>query len=148
MQSIIANPADGARLRVVGDVMRVLATTEQTGGAYEIFEMEASEGSGPAPHAHPWSEAYFVLEGEADVYIDGVHLSASAGSFFQIPAGTLHTHRIRSKNARLVVLTSPAGASEFFNEVDAQTGGSCEDMDKVIGIAVKHGFSVPSPSRA
>ena len=46
MQSIIANPADGARLRVVGDVMRVLATAEQTGGAYEIFEMEAPEGSG------------------------------------------------------------------------------------------------------
>lgn len=148
MQSIIANPADGARLRVVGEVMRVLATTEQTGGAYEIFEMHAPEGSGSPPHAHPWSEAYFMLEGEADVYIDGAHMTASAGSFFQIPAGTTHTHRIRSKNARLVVITSPAGASRFFSELDAETAGSCEDMDKVIGIAVKHGFSVPSPASA
>src|SRR5688500_8742759 len=148
MQSIIANPTDGARFRVVGDVMRVLATTEQTGGAYEIFEMEAPEGSGAPPHAHPWSEAYFVLEGEADVYIEGTHTIAGAGSFFQIPAGTTHTHRIRSKSARLVVITSPAGASQFFSELDAETAGSCEDMDKVVGIALKHGFSIPSPVSA
>ena len=148
MQSIIANPADGARLRVVGDVMRVLATTEQTGGAYEIFEMQAPEGSGPPPHAHPWTEAYFMLEGEADVYIDGAHMTAGAGSFFQIPAGVTHTHRILSQNARLVVITSPAGASHFFGELDAETAGSCEDMDKVVGIAIKHGFSIPSPASA
>jgi len=148
MQSIIANPADGARLRVVGDVMRVLATAEQTGGAYEIFEMEAPEGSGPPPHAHPWSEAYLVLEGEAEVYIDGVHSIAGPGCFFQIPPRVTHTHRVRSKSARFFVVTSPAGALRFMAEVDAETAGSCEDMDKVIGIAVKHGFSVPSPASA
>jgi len=143
MHSIIASPTDGARRNVTGDIMRVLATTEQTGGAYEIFVMEALEGSGPPPHAHPWSEAYFVLEGEADVFLDGKHLTAVAGCFLQIPAGTVHTHRIRSKSAKFVVVTSPRGASHFFDEVDAET-----DFDKVVGIAIKHGFTVPSPADA
>jgi quercetin dioxygenase-like cupin family protein len=142
MSSIIANPTDGARLRVVGDVVRVLASSEQTGGAYEIFELEGPEGSGPPAHAHPWVEAYVVTEGEADVYIEGEKLKATPGCFFHIPAGTTHGYRIRSKTAKFVVVTSPGGATDFFHEIDAETGGSCEDMGKVMAVAVKHGFTV------
>jgi quercetin dioxygenase-like cupin family protein len=142
MPSIIANPADGARLRVVGDVVRVLASSAQTGGAYEIFELEGPEGSGPPPHAHPWVEAYVVTEGEADVYIEGTKLSATPGCFFHIPAGTTHGYRIRSQSAKFVVITSPAGASDFFHEIDAETAGSCEDMGKIMAVAMKHGFTV------
>lgn len=143
MHSIIAGPADGARLQVTGDTMRVLATAEQTGDQYEMFIMEATEGSGPPPHAHPWSEAYFVIEGEAEIFLDGKHLHATPGCFLQIPAGTFHTHRVKSKTARFVVVTSPKGALGFMREVDAVT-----DMEKVVGCALKHGFTVPSPPNA
>ena len=142
MPSIIANPSEGTRLRVVGDVVRVLASTSQTGGAYEIFELEGPEGSGPPPHAHPWSEAYVVTEGEADVFIEGKKLSAAPGCFIHIPAGTTHGYRIRSKSAKFVVITSPAGATDFFTEIDAETGGSCDDMAKIVAVAKKHGFTV------
>lgn len=144
MQSIVATPADGTRLRVVGDVVRVLATGAETGGAYEIFELEGPEGSGPPPHAHPWTEAYVVVEGEAEVYLNGAHLVAQPGSFYLIPAGTTHAYRIKSKSAKFVVITSPAGASDFFTELDAETGGSCEDMGKIVAVAMRHGFHVPS----
>lgn len=137
MQSIIANPTDGARLRVVGDVVRVLASSEQTGGAYEIFELEGPEGSGPPPHIHPWSEAYVVTEGEADVYIEGEKRRAVPGCFVHIPAGTKHGYRIRSKTAKFVVITSPGGAADFFHDVDA-----CEDMGQVLAVAFRHGFTV------
>ena len=146
MHSIIAHPADGTRLRVVGDLVRVLATGAETGGAYEIFELEGPEGSGPPPHAHPWAEAYLVIDGEAEVYLDGTHSEARAGSFYHIPAGTTHAYRIKSKSAKFVVITSPAGASEFFTELDAETGGSCEDMGKIVAVAVRHGFRVPAAS--
>lgn len=142
MQSIIASPTDGARLRVVGDVVRVLASATETGGAFEVFELEGPEGSGPPAHAHPWSEAYVVVEGEADVYLDGRKNRATAGCFFHIPAGTKHGYRIRSKSAKFIVITSPGGARDFFIELDAETGGSCEDMARVTAVAVKHGFVV------
>jgi len=142
MHSIIASPTDGARLNVTGDIMRVLATTEQTGGAYEIFVMDAVEGSGPPPHAHPWSEAYFVLEGEADVYLDGRHLTAVPGCFVQVPAGTLHAHRVRTKSARFMVVTTPC-AIQFPHKANLEP-----DFDKVLGIAIQHGFTVPSPASA
>ena len=110
--------------------------------------MEGPQGSGPPPHTHPWAEAYVVVEGEADVYMHGAHTTARPGSFFHIPAGTMHAYRIMSKTAKFVVITSPAGASHFFSELDAETAGSCEDMDKVMTVALRHGFTVPSPARA
>lgn len=142
MESIIVNPADGTRLRVVGDTVRVLAAASQTGGSYEVFELEGPEGSGPPPHAHPWSESYLVLEGEAEVFIEDQHLEATPGCFFQIPAGITHGYRIKSASAKFVVITSPSGASGFFTELDAETGGSCEDMGKIVAVAMKHGFRV------
>lgn len=143
MDSIIAGPTDGMRLLVTGDSMRFLATAAQTGNRYEMFLMEAVEGSGPPPHAHPWSEAYFVLEGETEIFLDGQHHIAVPGCFLQIPAGTFHTHRVKSKTARFVVVTSPEGASEFMKEVDAET-----NYDKIVASALKHGFTVPSPPTA
>ena len=145
MQQVIVNAEDGARLRVVGDVIRVLASASQTGGGYEIFEMEAPEGSGPPPHAHPWAEAYVVIDGTAEVTIEGAKLPATPGCFFHIPAGTIHGYRITSPRAKFVVITSPAGASGFFTELDAETAGSCEDMGKVVAVALKHGFTLPPP---
>jgi quercetin dioxygenase-like cupin family protein len=142
MQSIIASPTDGTRLRVVGDVIRMLASAQHTGGAYEVFELEGPEGSGPGPHAHPWSEAYLVMEGEADVYVESAKQRLTPGSFVHIPAGTTHGYRIRSKSAKFFVITSPGGASGFFAEIDAETAGSCEDMGKVLAVAAKHGFTV------
>jgi quercetin dioxygenase-like cupin family protein len=143
MHSIHVQPTEGARFHVTGDLMRVLASAEQTGDAYEMFVMEAVQGSGPPPHAHPWSEAYLVLEGEAEVFVDGAHSIASTGCFFQIPAGTVHAHRVRSKSAKFVVVTSPRGARNFFEEAHDET-----DFEKVVGIAIKHGFTVPSPAGA
>jgi len=142
MQSIITRPTEGARLHVVGDTVRVLASAQETGGGYEIFELEGPEGSGPPPHAHPWSEAYVMIEGEADIFIEGSRQEARPGSFFHIPAGLNHGYRIRSQSAKFVVITSPAGASSFFTEIDAETGGSCEDMGKIMAVAMKHGFRV------
>ena len=142
MDSIIATPASGARLRVVGETLRVLTTSAETGGAYEMFEMEATRDSGPPPHTHPWSEAYVVTEGEADVWIGGEHVDARPGCFIQIPAGTKHHYKIRSDVAKFVVVTTPSGASHFFSDMDAETGGSCEDMQKVVGVAMKHGLTV------
>jgi len=145
MQSIIIDPAGGARLRVAGDVVRVLASAAQTGGGYEIFELEGPEGSGPPLHAHPWTEAYVVIDGEAEVFVGGATLPATPGSFFQIPAGAMHSYRIKSPTAKFVVITSPGGASGFFHDIDAETAGSCDDMGKVLAVAMRHGFAVPPP---
>lgn len=137
-RELFIGSADGARRQVVGDTMRVLASSSDTGGSFEVFEMTGPRDSGPPPHAHPWSESYSLIEGTVDVFIGDKTFSGAPGCFIQIPAGTFHSYRITSDVAKVIVVTSPAGAADFFNDVDSET-----DMEKVAGIALRHGFTLP-----
>ena len=138
VRQLVIGSEEGARHRVVGDSMRVLATAADTGGAFEVFEMTGPRDSGQPPHAHPWTESYSVLEGTIDVQIGDETITGVPGCFLQIPAGTIHAYKITSAVARALVVSSPSGACEFFREVDSET-----DMNKIIGIAIKHGISLP-----
>jgi quercetin dioxygenase-like cupin family protein len=135
----IVGANEGPVYRVVGDEVRMLAS----GDAYEVFELRGPANSGPPPHMHPWNEAYFVIDGEVDVLVGGHATRATAGSFVSIPAGTVHCYRILSSGAKFLVLTSPSGASAFFEEMDRETGGSCDDMAAVVRVANKHCVTTP-----
>jgi quercetin dioxygenase-like cupin family protein len=137
-RELFIGAADGARHLVVGDTMRVLAKAGDTGGAFEVFEMTGPRDSGPPQHAHPWTESYSVIEGTVDVLVGDKTFAGSPGCFFQIPGGTFHSYRITSDIARVIIVTSPSGASEFFSEIDRET-----DFERIAGIALKHGFTLP-----
>lgn len=145
MRPILATSDHGPRLRIVGNTVRVLAAANETGGAYEIFENTGPRDTGLPAHAHPWSESYVIAEGEVDVMVGKETMRATPGAFIHIPAGTFHGHRIVSPFARFTVITSPAGASDFFHELDAETEGSDADMKKIVAVATKHGLTVPPP---
>ena len=144
---IFAGSGEGEVLRVVEDEVRVLAAGRDTGGAYEIFELSGPRESGPPPHAHPWSEAYVLLEGEVEVTFGDRKLNATPGCFVNIPAGMTHAYRVLSEGARFVVVTSPAGAGEFFAELDREAGGS-KDLENILKVALRHGLTVPLPPPA
>jgi quercetin dioxygenase-like cupin family protein len=145
MRPILAPADHGPRLRVVGDTIRVLATAADTGGRFEAFEATGPRDSGPTPHAHPWSESYFIAEGEVDVIVGEERMRATPGSFINIPAGTFHGYRIASLFARFTVITTSEGASAFFHDLDAETEGSVADMEKILEVATRHGVTVPPP---
>lgn len=145
---ILAGSDEGPVYRVVGDTVRVLACGDDTGGAYEIFEMRGPRDSGPPPHSHPWDEAYVMLEGEMEVTLGDRRMTATPGSFINAPKGTLHAYRVLSDEAKFIIVTSPAGAGNFFAELDRETGGSREDMEGIVRVAVRHGFNVPPPPAA
>src|SRR5256885_9514620 len=46
----------------------------------------------PPPHAHPWTESYFVIEGEAEVVIGGQAMRATPGCFVSVPPGRSEEH--------------------------------------------------------
>ncbi len=142
---ILAGADDGTVYRVVGDNVRVLATGNDTASTYEVFELRGPENSGPPPHMHPWNEAYFVIAGEVDVIVGDRMMRATPGSFVSVPEGTVHCYRVLSAEARFLVLTSPAGASAFFEDMDRETAGSCEDMAAVLRVANRHAVTVPAP---
>ena len=144
-RQVFIDAGDGPKVRVVGDSVRILATGEETSAAYEIFEIRGPKESGPPPHFHAWSEAYFVTEGSIEVLVADRIVQASTGAFVNIPPGTVHHYRIVSDTAAFVVVTSPAGASGFFIDMDREAQGTT-NIDQIIGIAQRHGVGVPPPT--
>lgn len=147
-REIFANSDEGRVLRVVADSVRVLATGEDTGGAYEVFVLSGLKDSDTTLHAHPWGEAYLMLEGEVEMTIGENRMIATPGCFINVPGGALHAYKILSERARFVLITTPTGAHDFFSELDRETAGAPENLEKVVQIALQHGFMLPSPPPA
>jgi quercetin dioxygenase-like cupin family protein len=142
----VNDPACGARLQVLQDTVRVLANGAMTDGRYEMFEVRGALGSGQPLHHHPWSEAYFVIEGELDVRVDGRSVKAPAGSFAIAPADSAHTYRVASIEARFIVVTSDQRASRFFEAMDREIGFPPKSMDDVLRVAGQHGIRLAEPT--
>ena len=89
----------------------MLATSEQTGGAYTLIEELCPRGSGPPPHWHEQHELFYVIDGEVTFLTgdDDERRVAGPGSFVFIPSGTVHSFRVDSETCRLLNGYTPAG---------------------------------------
>jgi quercetin dioxygenase-like cupin family protein len=128
---------DGAKLRVTGDSVRVLATKNDTDQKFEVFEFTAMRDSGPPPHAHPWSEAYLMVRGDMEVLVDGRAVDVAAGGFVHIPAGVVHALRVTSDIATFFVITGPGNLSAMLGELHDQS-----DFPTIVEIALRNGLEL------
>lgn len=95
----------------------LLASGQQTGGSYSLFEELCPKLSGPPPHAHEQDEMIYLLEGEATFLAGDQTFSAKAGAFVFIPEGTIHSFRVDSNTARLLNFYAPAGFEQMISEL-------------------------------
>jgi quercetin dioxygenase-like cupin family protein len=139
---------------VLGDLYEFKAVSEDTGGAYAAVEVTATPGlPGPPPHIHHREdEAFYLLEGELELFVEGDTGVVGAGSFVNIPRGMLHTFRnAGAESARFVAVVAPAGFEGFFEEVgEPATDPSSPpagppDVEKVLAAAPKYGLEIPPP---
>ncbi|MDQ3792298.1 MAG: cupin domain-containing protein [Actinomycetota bacterium] len=133
-------PGEGEKsLRVFGEMMTYKVTSDQTGGAYSLFEVETPPGGGPPLHVqHREDEAFWVLEGEYEFLGREQTLRAVAGSLVYVPKGTLHAHVNRGEGpARMLVSQTPGGSHErFFEEVEEADGAGIPELAADYGIEI------------
>jgi quercetin dioxygenase-like cupin family protein len=64
-------------LWVLGEFVTYKVPSQQTGGAYALFEVTTQPGSGPPPHVnHREDEAFYVLEGDYEFLSGGEAMRA------------------------------------------------------------------------
>jgi mannose-6-phosphate isomerase-like protein (cupin superfamily) len=99
-----------------GSVMHFKALAEQNGGDFSLMERTLPpHGRRPPSHRHTnCSEAYFVLDGQVSVMVEGEELTVGPEGFVLIPRGTAHTFGNAGEvEARLLVIHAPAMDSYF-----------------------------------
>ena len=102
--------------------VEVLLRGEQSSGNLAVVELVMEAGSpGPPLHIHPGhGEGFYVLEGEVTFRVGDQVTIAGPGSFAFAPSDLAHTFANRGdKDARLLVLCSPAGFERYFDRLAA-----------------------------
>ena len=151
-------PGEGSKsLWVLGELMTYKVLSDQTGGAYSLFEVTTPPGSGPPPHVqHREDEAFYVLEGDYEFLVEDRTLRVPAGSLLYVPRGNLHTHKnVGEGTSRMLVSQTPGGLHErFFEELgepaahtSAAVPGEPPNVQRIVRIAAEYGIEIsPLPA--
>jgi mannose-6-phosphate isomerase-like protein (cupin superfamily) len=146
VEPFILQPGAGRSIDLGGFLMSVKASADDTEGAFTLLEASEPPNFGPPMHVHrDAAEAFYVLEGEYIIFIDGSDTRCPAGSFVYIPRGVVHGFRVGDRPSRKLNLYVPAAMVGYFDELaDAVASGNTND--ELLGtIAERYGMEVLGP---
>jgi mannose-6-phosphate isomerase-like protein (cupin superfamily) len=145
-EAFVLRPGEGRPIDLGGFDMSVKASGDQTGGAFSLLEASEPAGFGPPLHIHrDAAEAFYVLEGEYIIFIEGREAICRAGSFIFIPAGIEHGFRVGGMASRKLNIYTPAAMVGYFDEIaDAGRTGQLDD-DALSKIAQRYGMEIIGP---
>jgi len=154
-QLIHLGPGAGPAFSAVGDVYRVLASGDQTGGQYVLCDSRVLPGGGPPPHIHRREdEAFFVLEGQITFTVDGKRIVAGPGTFLQGPRGIPHSFKNETAApARMLILVAPPGFEKFIAEFAVPVPSidspplpvKPADVERLHAVAPRYGIEILPP---
>ena len=145
-KGFVLRPGQGRSIDLGGFRMSVKANREHTGGAFSLLEADEPPNFGPPLHIHrDAAEAFYVLEGEYIIFLDGRELRCPAGSFIFIPAGVPHGFRVGNVASRKLNLYTPAAMVGYFDELSKAIEKGTVEPALLSDIATRHSMEVLGP---
>lgn len=134
-------------LEWLGVRYRTILSAAETGGAMAIVDSLSPAGSGPPRHLHEREdEAFVLLAGECEFWLEGQTFRRRAGESAFVPRGREHTFRVLGgEPCRHLIILTPGGFEGFFADM-AQGGFRIpEDMEQVGAAAARHKLRFTGP---
>ena len=100
---------EGERRWFLGTLATIRVPGEAVDGRFALIEFLFPHLASPPRHTHPQDESYVVLEGRLTIAAGERRFSLEAGGAGVVPMGVVHTFRVDSESARVLVLSTPAG---------------------------------------
>jgi len=147
-----------ASVYYMGSLLTFLAESKDTGGAFSLFELLMKPGNEPPPHIHHnEDELYYVLEGNASVFIGDEEFQVVPGDCIFLPRAKAHAFIVRTDRFRMLFFCQPGGAEGYFrammsspaDELELPTGAvnySMADVQDAIDKGVEFGLEFLTPS--
>lgn len=145
-RSFVLGPAAGRRIDLGDFEMLVKADADSTGGVVSVLEATEPPGFGPPIHVHDdAAEAFYVLEGEYLMHLDGEEHHCPAGTFIFIAVGVPHGFRVGQVPSRKLNFYFPAAMTSYFDDLAAAlTRSDVTDAD-LAEIAEAHRMHIVGP---
>jgi quercetin dioxygenase-like cupin family protein len=133
-----------------GGVHTWLATSEDTGGAFLLFEDAMDAGKRTPLHTHPDAdETMYVLAGEIVMHLDGADVPVRAGGLAIAPRGVPHAFLVTADGTRLLCLQTPGCCQAFYLGASEPLSGDTSrvvDFDRIReSAAVNGGIEILGP---
>ncbi len=145
------NSRTDAHIRFLGLPTLMRATAETTNGAFGLMEHHSMPPGFASPYHrhHLEDEAFYVLEGELAVVVDGKWMQAGPGTFVFGPRGIPHGFEVAGDvPVRMLLLCSPGGFERFvleLSEPDTTMPPTPPDMAKLVATASKYRIDILGP---
>src|ERR1700743_648351 len=116
LSAVIATPDQALSIRPFGFDMKVLLSSEATGGAISVLIASHKPGEGPPDHVHfSQDEMFFILGGTYELTIDGETSTVGAGAIVFIPRNVMHRFKnVGETTAYMLDWTLPGGQDRYF----------------------------------
>jgi mannose-6-phosphate isomerase-like protein (cupin superfamily) len=129
-----------------GDHAVVMANTQRTNGSLTVIELVNQPKNGPPLHRHVNDdEVWYVLEGEYRFKAGDASFQVSEGGMAFGPRGVPHAFQnVGDEPARLLVITTPAGAEQYFEDFAKLPPGPI-DPEALAALALDSGIELLGP---
>ena len=142
--AFLLGPGEGAEVTALGSTYVTKTDGAHVRGAYSLTEESFWAETTPL-HTHvDAEEAFYVLSGEVEAWVDGVTTSAAAGSYLVVPRGVPHgLRRLSAEPVRMLTIISPPGLEQLFAEVVSRSEDELlADPERLVDLAAQHGTEV------
>jgi mannose-6-phosphate isomerase-like protein (cupin superfamily) len=139
-------PGRGRLIDLQEFAMRVKADARDTAGLVSVLEATEPPGFGPPIHVHhDAAEAFYVLDGEYVMHLDGEEIRCPAGSFIFIPVGVPHGFRVGDVASRKLNFYFPASMTGYFEDLATALGRAEVTDEELTEIAQAHAMEIVGP---
>jgi len=160
MDTIVKHRDEGDLTWFLNSLVATKVDRDGTAGAYCLMEHLLTPAADPPRHVHgDEDEAFYLLDGEVELEVDGEVVVATPGTFAFAPRGKPHTFRVLTPSARALVITSSdatirnGGAEAFFRaagtpaEAPVLPAPEAPDPERLTRLAADHGIAIlPTPA--
>jgi quercetin dioxygenase-like cupin family protein len=126
---------------------KTILSAEEAGGGMSVVDSLSPAGGGPPRHVHEREdEAFVLLTGECEFWMEGQTFTRRAGETAFVPRGREHTFRVLgSEPCRHLVILTPGGFEGFFAEMAQGQFRIPEDMEQIGASAARHSLRFTGP---
>lgn len=157
-ESVVVRRGEGKAFWMVGTLLELKITREQSNGRFTVGEISIPPGSlGAPPHKHASGEVLYVLEGTIRHHLGERTTDLEPGSVVHISGATWeYFENSGTRPARVLIVWTDPNIEQFFAEaaeparalqIPAPAGPpSPEEFERLITIGRKHGLEIRPPA--
>ena len=139
LQATIVKPEQALSIKPFGLDLKVLLSTEATGGSISVLMGYIKPGEGPGDHVHfNREEMFFIIEGTIELTVGGQTTTAGPGTIVFIPRNVVHRFKnVGDTTGCMLDWSLPGGHDQYFKAISDLTADGCLTGEKVMEINKK-----------